>query len=103
MTGGRVRLQNTRLAHLSALLGLLSQLLSTILEADLQRTEARLSKISEKAARAVAKGDFDTRLPLPARDEMGFLVHSFNDMISRLESSFGQIRQFTGLCRCCSR
>lgn len=34
--------------------------------------------------RAVAKGDFDTRLPLPGRDEMGFLVHSFNDMITRL-------------------
>ncbi len=34
--------------------------------------------------RAVAKGDFDTRLPMPARDEMGFLVHSFNDMITRL-------------------
>jgi len=36
--------------------------------------------------RAVAKGDFDTRLPLPGRDEMGFLVHSFNDMITRLAS-----------------
>jgi PAS domain S-box-containing protein len=34
--------------------------------------------------RAVAKGDFDTRLPIVARDEMGFLVHSFNDMITRL-------------------
>ena len=37
--------------------------------------------------RAVAKGDFDTRLPMPARDEMGFLVHSFNDMITRLASA----------------
>ena len=34
--------------------------------------------------RAVGKGDFDTRLPLPSRDEMGFLVHSFNDMTKRL-------------------
>jgi nitrogen fixation/metabolism regulation signal transduction histidine kinase len=34
--------------------------------------------------RAVGKGDFDTRLPLPSRDEMGFLVHSFNDMTMRL-------------------
>jgi nitrogen fixation/metabolism regulation signal transduction histidine kinase len=34
--------------------------------------------------RAVGKGDFGTRLPLPARDEMGFLVHSFNDMTKRL-------------------
>ena len=34
--------------------------------------------------RAVAKGDFDTRLEAPSRDEMGFLVESFNDMITRL-------------------
>ena len=34
--------------------------------------------------RAVAKGDFGTRLPLTSRDEMGFLVHSFNDMTKRL-------------------
>ncbi len=34
--------------------------------------------------RAVARGDLDTRLPLPAHDEMGVLVHSFNDMTQRL-------------------
>lgn len=34
--------------------------------------------------RAVAKGDFETRLPMPANDEMGLLVHSFNDMTQRL-------------------
>jgi PAS domain S-box-containing protein len=34
--------------------------------------------------RAVGKGDFGTRLPLPSRDEMGFLVHSFNEMTKRL-------------------
>ena len=34
--------------------------------------------------RAVGKGDFDTRLRLPSRDEMGSLVHSFNDMTKRL-------------------
>src|SRR5262249_16714116 len=33
---------------------------------------------------AVGKGDFAMRLPLPSRDEMGFLVHSFNDMTKRL-------------------
>jgi nitrogen fixation/metabolism regulation signal transduction histidine kinase len=36
------------------------------------------------ATRAVGKGDFGTRVPLPSRDEMGFLVHSFNDMTKRL-------------------
>jgi nitrogen fixation/metabolism regulation signal transduction histidine kinase len=34
--------------------------------------------------RAVGKGDFTMRLQLPARDEMGYLVSSFNDMTKRL-------------------
>ena len=34
--------------------------------------------------RAVGKGDLNTRLTLPSHDEMGFLVHSFNDMTKRL-------------------
>jgi nitrogen fixation/metabolism regulation signal transduction histidine kinase len=34
--------------------------------------------------RAVAKGDFDTRLPPGAADEVGFLIESFNGMIERL-------------------
>jgi two-component system, NtrC family, nitrogen regulation sensor histidine kinase NtrY len=37
-----------------------------------------------EGTRAVGKGDFAKRLPLPSRDEMGFLVHSFNDMTKRL-------------------
>jgi nitrogen fixation/metabolism regulation signal transduction histidine kinase len=37
-----------------------------------------------QGTRAVGKGDFTMRLQLPARDEMGYLVHSFNDMTKRL-------------------
>jgi nitrogen fixation/metabolism regulation signal transduction histidine kinase len=37
-----------------------------------------------QGTRAVGKGDFGTRLALPSRDEMGFLVQSFNDMTKRL-------------------
>jgi nitrogen fixation/metabolism regulation signal transduction histidine kinase len=37
--------------------------------------------------RAVAKGDFDLRLPQASRDEIGFLVSSFNDMTQRLASA----------------
>jgi nitrogen fixation/metabolism regulation signal transduction histidine kinase len=37
-----------------------------------------------KGTRAVAQGDLDTKLPLTSHDEMGFLVHSFNDMTKRL-------------------
>ncbi len=35
--------------------------------------------------RAVAEGNFDTRLPEPGKDDVGFLVRSFNDMTQRLE------------------
>ena len=34
--------------------------------------------------RAVAKGDFDTRLAKPSHDEIGYLVTSFNDMTMKL-------------------
>jgi PAS domain S-box-containing protein len=34
--------------------------------------------------RAVAKGHFDMKLPLPSRDEIGRLITSFNDMTRRL-------------------
>ncbi len=43
--------------------------------------------------RAVGKGDFDTRLPLSTRDEMGFLVHSFNDMTKRLARAREEARR----------
>jgi len=48
-----------------------------------------------QGTRAVARGDFATRVPTPPRDEIGFLVHSFNDMTQRLaqasaEASSGQ-------------
>jgi nitrogen fixation/metabolism regulation signal transduction histidine kinase len=36
---------------------------------------------------AVAKGDFDTQLPLPGQDDMGFLVRSFNEMTRRLSDA----------------
>jgi len=43
--------------------------------------------------RAVAKGNYDTQLPLPSRDELGFLVTSFNDMTKQL----GRAREETRL------
>ena len=43
--------------------------------------------------RAVARGDFDTRLPIPARDEIGFLVNSFNDMTKRLAGAHEDARK----------
>lgn len=43
--------------------------------------------------RAVAKGDFDTRLPAGGRDEIGFLVDSFNDMIEQLAAARADARR----------
>jgi len=43
--------------------------------------------------RAVAKGDYDTKLPLPSRDELGFLVTSFNDMTRRLARAREETRR----------
>ena len=37
--------------------------------------------------RAVAQGDFDTRVPATTRDEIGFLISSFNDMTQRLATA----------------
>jgi nitrogen fixation/metabolism regulation signal transduction histidine kinase len=43
--------------------------------------------------RAVAKGDLDMRLPLTSHDEMGILVHSFNDMTKRLARTREEARR----------
>src|SRR5690606_8885858 len=45
-----------------------------------------------QGTRAVARGDFYTRLPVPARDEIGFLINSFNDMTQRLAEAREQAR-----------
>jgi nitrogen fixation/metabolism regulation signal transduction histidine kinase len=46
-----------------------------------------------QGTRAVARGDFATRVPSPGRDEIGFLVHSFNDMTERLARASEDARQ----------
>jgi PAS domain S-box-containing protein len=46
-----------------------------------------------QGTRAVARGDFATRVVSPARDEIGFLVHSFNDMTQRLARASEDARQ----------
>src|SRR6202050_5598939 len=63
------------------LLAMLAALYGAIFSA--QRLVRPVQDLIE-GTRAVGKGDFATRLPLPSRDEMGFLVHSFNDMTKRL-------------------
>jgi nitrogen fixation/metabolism regulation signal transduction histidine kinase len=48
-----------------------------------RRLVAPISDLAE-GTRAVAAGDYDKRLPLPGRDELGFLVRSFNEMTRKI-------------------
>ncbi len=63
------------------LLGLLAAVWGAFYAA--RRLVAPIQNLAE-GTRAVASGDFTRRLPMPARDEVGFLVSSFNEMTSRL-------------------
>ena len=47
------------------------------------------------AAQRIAGGDLTQRIETTSKDEIGRLASTFNDMISRLESSIRQIRQFS--------
>lgn len=48
-----------------------------------QRMVAPISDLVE-GTRAVAAGNYDKRLPLPGKDELGFLVRSFNEMTHKI-------------------
>ncbi len=57
-----------------------------------RRLLAPISDLAE-GTRAVAEGDYDKRLPLPGRDELGFLVRSFNEMTRRLALTRAEARR----------
>jgi nitrogen fixation/metabolism regulation signal transduction histidine kinase len=80
-----------RLFSLSLTVVLLLSLLGSIYGA-LVLSRRLVQPIQDLVAgtRAVARGDFDTRLPAPSRDEIGFLVSSFNDMTQRLSTASRQ-------------
>jgi PAS domain S-box-containing protein len=42
---------------------------------------------------SVAAGNYNTQLPVPANDELGFLVASFNEMTRRIARSRDEVRQ----------
>jgi heavy metal sensor kinase len=49
-----------------------------------------------KAAQRITGSNLSLRIPTSgARDELDYLIETFNGMIARLENSFGQIRQFS--------
>lgn len=51
-----------------------------------RRLVAPIRDLAE-GTRAVAAGDYHKRLPLPGRDELGFLVRSFNEMTYKIAQS----------------
>jgi len=54
-----------------------------------RRMVAPIGVLAE-GTRAVAEGDYSTRLPVTSEDELGFLVRSFNDMTRRLSKASDQ-------------
>jgi len=69
--------------YAGALLAMLAAIYGAIYSA--QRLGAASGAGPHRGHRArSARATSGTRLPLPSRDEMGFLVHSFNDMTKRL-------------------
>jgi PAS domain S-box-containing protein len=46
-----------------------------------------------QATRAVGRGDFETKLPRPTADEIGFLISSFNEMTQRLAAARQETRE----------
>ena len=57
-----------------------------------RRLVAPIRDLAE-GTRAVAAGDYRTRIPVMSRDEIGLLVESFNDMTARVHGAQTQIRQ----------
>lgn len=47
---------------------------------------SRIQQVNE-AARQVAKGNLETRLPVSGRDEMATLAQSFNEMVAQLQAA----------------
>lgn len=58
-----------------------------------RRLTAPVQLLAE-GTRAVARGDFDTRLPSGRHDEIGFLIDSFNDMIGQLAGARAEAQNY---------
>ena len=57
-----------------------------------RRLVAPIGALAE-GTRAVANGDYDTRLPITTRDELGLLVRSFNEMTARIADASDALRR----------
>jgi nitrogen fixation/metabolism regulation signal transduction histidine kinase len=80
-----------RIYSLTLTLTLLMALLTAIAVAFiLARRLAAPLRILAEGTEAVAQGDFSPRQALPARDELGILTHSFNQMTRQLDEARAQ-------------
>jgi len=85
------RINLNRIYSLTLTLTLLVALLAAIVIAFiLARRLAAPLRILAEGTEAVAQGDFSPRRALPARDELGILTHSFNQMTRQLEEARAQ-------------
>ncbi len=85
-----LKLSFTLTLSLVLLLSLLAAVWAAFFAA--QRVAAPVRDL-ERATRAVARGDFEVRVPETSRDEIGFLARSFNDMTRRLAAARIQARR----------
>ena len=74
----------TFVMSLAVLLGLLFAIWAALYSA--QRILSPVSELS-RGIEAVAAGEYSQRLPVGRRDELGQMVHSYNDMIERLANA----------------
>jgi len=56
-----------------------------------QKLVAPIRDLAE-GTRSVAEGDYNTQLPVPSHDELGFLVASFNDMTRKIAKARDEVR-----------
>ena len=74
----------------SLVIGLVISILLSLL---LAKTMVTPIQSLTRAAERVASGDFSDRLDTQARDEIGVLTHTFNDMADQLETTLDDLRR----------
>ncbi|VAW41205.1 Nitrogen regulation protein NtrY [hydrothermal vent metagenome] len=70
-----------------ALVLMLSMLLALIRAFSSAKKLVAPVRLLSKATQAIAEGDYSQKIPVNSKDEIGFLVKSFNTMSSQLEAS----------------
>lgn len=77
-------------------LGLGAVMLAAVVGSRVSRRVVHPVRRASEAARRVAEGLLETRLPVRERDEIGTLAASFNEMAAALESRISHERRFVG-------